>query len=87
MSHHGEYVFGPCKNVVPEQMGKDDKRLMKKLEGMGKDDKRLMKKLEENHSDATKRMFSEFVLMHNELKSMGIDPERLSRVWNPARTG
>ena len=73
MSHHGEpkYATG---DKSPEQMNRDLER--------HREDKRFLEQLEKNHSDHTKAMFSQFTLMYNEIKSMGIDPAQLWRVWS-----
>ena len=65
---------------VPDDVSRQD--IKRKQE-----DEWLLEKLKINHSDATKRMFSEFVLMYREIELLGINHKRLSRVWNPARTG
>ena len=64
---------------VPDDVSRQD--IKRKQE-----DEWLLEKLKTNHSDATKRMFSEFVLMYREIESLGIDHKRLSRVWNPSHT-
>ena len=65
---------------VPEDVSRQD--IERKQE-----DEWLLEKLKSNHSDATKRMFSEFVLMYREIELLGVNHKRLSRVWNPDRTG
>lgn len=45
------------------------------------EDKRLLEQIENNYSEHTKALFGEFVLIYNEVKLLGIDPEQLSRVW------
>jgi len=45
------------------------------------ENKWFLEQLEKNHSDATKRMFTEFTRMYNEIKLMGIAPEQLWRAW------
>ena len=67
MSHHGEHVFD-----VPKVNLETEEDL----------DKQFLEQLKKNHSDHTKHMFSKFVLMYNEIKSMGIDPVQLWRVWS-----
>ena len=66
MTHHGEHVFD-----IPKEMNRE----------MESENKRFLEQLEKNHSDHTKAMFSQFTLMYSEIKSMGIDPAQLWRVW------
>ena len=66
MSHHGEHVFS-----IPKGMNRE----------IESENKWFLEQLEKNHSDATKRMFTEFTRMYNEIKSMGIDPEQLWKSW------
>lgn len=73
MSHHGEarYATG---DRSPEEIRKDLERYQ--------EDKVFMQQIEENYSDAMKALFQDFIRIYGEIKTMGIDPERLYRAWS-----
>ncbi len=70
MGRHGESLY--CSgDRSPEQMEEDKIR-------------RYRERLLEDYSDSTRAMFTNFVLMHNEIKSLDLCPEMVAKYWWPA---
>jgi hypothetical protein len=49
---------------------------------MTNEERWFAEKVKSEYSDHTKAMFRQFVLMHNEITLMGIDPDLLCRALN-----
>ncbi len=72
MSHHDEPRY-PWGDKSLEQMAAEKEERKRQLAEIAE--------LQENHSDATKAMFTEFVRMYREIQDMKINPEWLARTW------